>query len=191
MATTLFFGVNIPTVYVNDLGYRREYKSGGWYSIYTTGNGNDSDASPCDYGYTLTIAESSIVNKEGMGICRSGGRAWKITYSGGVTAPVRINAEFPGGNLTLPENVRSFFVGNGHLIWCVSADGRASSIAFVPLLDNANTDSRPPPKDPNPDPGDPNPDPGDPNPDPGDPNPDPGDPNPDPGDQNPSNVKSN
>jgi hypothetical protein len=174
-----FLGVDMPTVYVNDLHYRREFKNGSWFGVYTTGSGDDGDPSPCDYGYELPIRESSIVTKQAMGICRSGGRSWKITYNASLVDQSRKKlTPNTGNNPLLPENVKSLFVGNGHIIWTVTGDDKATSIAFVPLLNR-------PPTDPNPDPGDPNPDPGDPNPDPGDPNPDPGDPNPDPGDPNP------
>ncbi|MEZ8415564.1 hypothetical protein AB6C71_22600 [Vibrio splendidus] len=127
----------MPTYYVNDHNARgRTHRRGAWYIGYTTGSGDDTHASPCDYGYTRWIKESAITNKKSRGFCNMGGRGWAITTRSGLVEGddtfLEKNEVEEQASDQLPDNVKNMFVGNGHIVWTVDAGGSATSIAFVP-----------------------------------------------------------
>jgi|GEM_PF-4700480 len=127
----------MPTYYVNDHNYEgRKYRRGAWYIGYTTGSGDDTHASPCDYGYTRWIKESDITNKKPRGFCNMGGRAWVITTrnkSNDDSDSFLEKSEASEEEKTkLPANVKNMYVGNGYVLWTLDEKGMATSVAFVP-----------------------------------------------------------
>ena len=129
----------MATYYGNDhfnTGHR-ELHNGRWVRIFM---GNADGSNGCSYSHRRWYAESHIIGIDSQGICTSGGRAKRIRMRDAVageeiTGAVPLSetdVKLADAHVPLPGNVRSTFVGNGHIVWTEVANDLAGSVAFVP-----------------------------------------------------------
>tara|TARA_R110001599_G_scaffold29419_2_gene100595 strand:- start:445 stop:855 length:411 start_codon:yes stop_codon:yes gene_type:complete len=128
----------MPTYYVNDHNSgNRVMRKGSWHIRYTTGSGNDTNASPCEYGYNRYIKESLITNRKSRGFCNAGGRAWVITTKSGLVEDSFLEPaeDLESKSQGFPGNVRWMNIGQGLIIFAVDREGLATALTFVPHPD--------------------------------------------------------